>query len=420
MNPLSQSSNYYLPAFFFMYIDTSEDLSLLENISYESKKTLYHEYTHFLQDITSVFGLARISQTVRQVSLMTNNIINSGSKSFAIPVSISNSATLSNNFLLFNLYDGDFEIPKDLERILSYRKEENGKIFGFEKEPIVIVSYIDEFDIDRSFNMGSICLLESMAYSIEKYLFDDTTLANFPYRTVEMFLDTIYPVLSTDLRYIIALCDISLGSFNPAKTFVEVVEKMKDENFIPNNVEEIYSYLSTCEVIYKNKKIDYYDLYYELYDETKSDLSGYFTTTEVAVLRDWTIDLLKSGFNLKKEHWVKKVLSLTKPEAIGYYKYLMSKTGLPLFSNNKDYTYCSNNSDEFFKKASLLRAIIEVHQLLNGYHKNCNMKTLCKQYPGGDITDKNCDRPWLRSNYLELCPFAQLWKMWGLQNFQPK
>lgn len=44
---------YYVPAFFEMHIDTESEDMIINQMPIEDATVLFHEYIHFLQDISS-------------------------------------------------------------------------------------------------------------------------------------------------------------------------------------------------------------------------------------------------------------------------------------------------------------------------------------------------------------------------------
>ena len=57
----------YLPAFFFIKINTNESLIEIEKCKDRVKATYFHEYIHYLQDLFTLFGLRNINHIVNVV-----------------------------------------------------------------------------------------------------------------------------------------------------------------------------------------------------------------------------------------------------------------------------------------------------------------------------------------------------------------
>jgi hypothetical protein len=65
-----------------------------------------------------------------------------------------------------------------------------------------------------------------------------------------------------------------------------------------------------------------------------------------------------------------------------------------------------------------LKAIHEINQILYFGQHGCGMQDFCRNQKT-DITSSLCDEPWKRAKEDPLCPFGQIWKMWGLCEKSP-
>ena len=78
---------------------------------------------------------------------------------------------------------------------------------------------------------------------------------------------------------------------------------------------------------------------------------------------------------------------------------------------------------EYFSAIFCLRNVF-----LNGKRGKCLLKAFCMQsekITGELLVDEYCDQPWFKYpislvNKKNLCPFAVIWKHWGLNNQYPK
>jgi len=49
---------YYLPSFFFIKLNTKEGIEDLNHVNSSTLSTFFHEYTHFIQDFATIWGIA--------------------------------------------------------------------------------------------------------------------------------------------------------------------------------------------------------------------------------------------------------------------------------------------------------------------------------------------------------------------------
>ena len=100
---------------------------------------------------------------------------------------------------------------------------------------------------------------------------------------------------------------------------------------------------------------------------------------------------------------------------------MISEIGTPLMANINDRYYCLHPQTDSVSQASLYKAINEIHNVLFGYQTGCQLKNFCQGLPEGDPTSHLCDNePWMNVYKTQLCAFAQVWKMWGLDSKLPE
>lgn len=59
------NDNFYQPSFFTIYLNSSKKYS--DIFGSEDERHLFHEYTHFLEDISTTFGLACFSHVLNNI-----------------------------------------------------------------------------------------------------------------------------------------------------------------------------------------------------------------------------------------------------------------------------------------------------------------------------------------------------------------
>ncbi|MBD9093386.1 MAG: hypothetical protein EGQ20_12785 [Bacteroides oleiciplenus] len=77
----------------------------------------------------------------------------------------------------------------------------------------------------------------------EKELYD------IPYHAAKKVAEHIYKEFAEDDLRVLALCDISLNSSNPGDVFVSLLEKWRNEFFLPDNPRELYNYLYKQKIV---------------------------------------------------------------------------------------------------------------------------------------------------------------------------
>lgn len=418
----SKLLGFYLPSFFFLNIETDESLIDLDALTPQSKSTLYHEYVHFLQDITTLFGLGNIAQIVDVQKAINREIIGTTDQSYLVPVVIDNTEPAGINVDLFSLYSGDYDLDIiGIDRIERVFLEPNNLIPGFENVPSVIVEYVDLFGKKEYFNFGAICVMEGMAYLIEDSMFDDVTPTYFPYQVVKKICQFLYSPLSTDNVHIILLCDIALNSSHPGKFLFDFLQEMKVANFIPSKYIDLYDRLENYKFTDINQQsYSIYDIYKIKAKEAKQHLKDYFTIPLFDEVRNWIEQIIDLGTDFRIKNigfWIDVLNYPTKEQRRNAFIMFTQVFGFPLMTNSRSNYYFMHPNIKT-EKIICFKAIHEINQILRFGQKGCGMKEFCSR--PNDITSTLCDNePWKRAELDQLCPLGQVWKMWGLNGKAP-
>jgi len=412
---------YYLPSFFYIEIETDHPFDDLNTLTDEDKSTLFHEYTHFLQDITTTFGLTNIINTVNVQKAINEEILKEEHNTeFYVPVSIENYKDTDVYDKLHDMFYGDFESEfSNYSIIEKIEFVENEIIEEHEDKQYVKVSF-STFEKKSSFIFGGVQIMENMAFLVERNLFDHVNPPVYPYRIVEKVIEYIYPELLVNDIIIITICDYSLMTPDPGKFLVEFINKLKELKI--NDIDNIYEVLKTYTFKSKNsEELSVFQLYEERYILALNSIKEYFTIEHFESIKKWLDSIFKdlSTFKLENFNFWKDILSLdTKESRRSEFTKMTQKFGFPLISNGKGKVVFSHPK-HYPDNLLALKAINEVSKVLNGSLEPCGMKVCCKNSLT-DITNNKCDTPWLRGSEDPLCPFGQIIKMWGISTKLPK
>lgn len=402
----------YTPTFFFMEIETEESLEDIELMSEESQATFTHEYIHFLQDLFTIYGLANIIHIVdlaRERSLVIHSDLKN--KTFTIPCNLIEGSIASINSKLFHLYKGTINIGRD-----------NGDVFDIEIEMLKIEKVDEEkkkiilklqdinFGDEYTFEFGSYCILESMAYIIEKELFPTIPEQEFfPYKIVEALSHHIFEQ-KIPSEALVAICEISLDSFHPGEKFVSFSKKMKEENIIPEKMEDVFKFSKSYKILFQNKEYTSEELFLELLDGSKKSLINYYTSDYFNPMKEWLLALFEKIEEHKtgRKFSFAKLIRLKESKTESIYK-LFTELGMPLMSNSNHMYWSTAN-----EQAISLNAIHEVFKVLSFGHTFCGMRDYCSTFSENTVDDLCSSAPWGKVKQDKLCPFAAIWKMWKL------
>ncbi|WMX13217.1 hypothetical protein [Aureispira sp. CCB-E] len=400
----------YTPSFFMLHVGTKEPLDDLNKLSEEAQATFVHEFIHFLQDLFTTYGLINIIHTVDVVREISVEIFGNKNDSFSIPCSIPPKSIAWTNSELFRLYSGSQDVERNSGAVFAIEINELEIPENDTNIEIILKLQDLEFDDEYDIKFGSFCILEGMAYLIEKELFPSTPKPDFfPYKIVESVAEHIFKEKIVT-EALIAICEVSLDLFNPSERFVDLCKKMMKSEIIPKTSDEVFEFAKQYRILFNRIEYNNQELYLELFEDSKKSIINYYTSDEFIPMKEWLDSLFekvrvyreKNNFSFAnlvkwKKHPMEKIISL------------FDDLGIPLMTNDENLYWSTAH-----EQAISLNAISEVYKVLLKGHTHCEMKEYCKNFT--DIkTDEFCDnRPWERVTHDELCPFATIWKMWHL------
>lgn len=203
------------------YLDLSictTDETDISKFGQEDLRTFLHEYIHFLQDISSYYGVYRAGIEMQQIAFafhrhdeLTKSII--GDK-YPIPDKFKKAFQEKNDTI------GDWHCD---DCVLPYSFEYVKSIDDYCVNIEVKDTFLDT-DIVRRF--GSYYILEGMASAIENEVYGRIDQLYFPYDVAMDFAQkTLCRSLST--REFVLICDYSLQSIQPGRAFHDALLKIR-------------------------------------------------------------------------------------------------------------------------------------------------------------------------------------------------
>jgi hypothetical protein len=297
-----------------------------------------------------------------------------------------------------------------------------------------VLKFNDQLDFEQKMSFGSLAISEGMAWEIERYIYGDILgeASLYPYHSVRLLLNELFPELLNDPLIIISICDVSLLDINPGRLFLEIVQKLRNTcktEFIPEN---IYSLLNDYQ-FNVNGATDFFELL-DVFGKSAIDaINDYFTTDSFKDTPKWIEHNISEAIKLRKENPL-FIIDLCKGGKIANnlaYNEVFNKIGSPFVTNRQDEAFFSsvlNHNYEIFPE--YLMAINQFYKMFyskQNKSNSCQLKGWCKQscHNQGisDFTDDRCNEsPWLRALDPDpnFCTYGRMWKTWGLSNISPE
>lgn len=427
---------YYRPSFFRIKIDLPVDLSNLMGLTDATLSLYLHEYVHFIQDISTIYGLMNISTITFYIHDVAHNITKQD-KEFEVPIDLKSTSNGYGykNFQLRPHYIGASNHPKrSLINLLTYNRNwiEIEIEEGIQNLEIVQLEFKDLCsDQVFSIDLGGNLICECMAYLAEQHIYGEihqshniTVADEYPYMVAFQLAQKIYPEFAKNRILIIAACDASLMTYHPGLSFVRLLEHLKEIDFLSHatGFRDLYDIANN---LLKGGHVDFATLLETVRKQIKSNFNADILNGN----NEW-IDLI---FDRIKEYrsnvpeFITDILVFGDLKSNDFFGIFHSSLGSPLIVNDIDeaniYTPKGFVPNENFHPG-LFWAINQMLRVFsNSNPVPCELKQFCIQSkttnPDVEV-DERCDSaPWSRATDKHLCPFGMMWRHWGLTDKIP-
>lgn len=423
---LKTDLGYYTPAFFHINVETN---SSFEKFSDEDFSVFFHEYIHFIQDVTTIYGLNNMYVYSEYIRYATNKVYLSTEKEFEIPIlpTTDNESNIYLNKKICNLTNGDDKEIKKIKRICNIETIlESTDVIDSPVDSIesVLVTLQDDFDIEYILIFGAMSIMESMAYLLEQMICPGYRKSpDFPYSFAEIIVDKIYPEFGKERLNTLALCDLCMMYSNPGIIFIQFLHEMSSRKWIPNYPEEIYDELLKRKVsLNGHGEISLEQNFNILSGNVNTQIKDYFKDPEIFQdIRNWVDQLMNTAreIRFKNRYFILDIARGGDVQKNLAFEKIYKQLGTPLISNKSgECTLLYPNKPDGVE-IGYFSAIGEIISLFENANCECSLYAICAKY--GNKIDSRCKTaPWKHSQDEFLCPFSLLWNHWRLKEFIPK
>ena len=424
MNKLKETElGFYIPSFFRMKISTSNSLgNQLNFVNEKDESTFLHEYIHFIQDVTTTFGFANINRISNYLRYVNNYILKNSIQTCPVPIIPDQSldSITYTNMELFELYYGNGE--EDKAQFISHNLSKTFVPGLGQDVNYVVVDYKKTDGITSTFKFGAICILESMAYLIEKHIYPNCPVSpDIPYNVAHKLVDLIYPDLLANPLNILALCDASLATFHPGEFFYTNLIRMQEEQKVFNDPRDVYDYVFDGMVFNFNGITEISGLLQKFSDDADESLTAYFNDKYIDETKKWLSNLIFEGTQYRHQnpHFIIDLAEGGSITTNKSFREIFTLFGSPIITNdrNEHIIYPQKNINTDFNP-TLVWALEQIFNLFIYGEKSCDMVNVCEK--ANIKTDIRCSaKPWDRLKTRDSCQFCLLLHHWGLSNFEP-
>lgn len=425
-NDLDKILGFYEPGVLHLRINTDEnifDLNSLISINPELFSTFLHEYIHFLQNITTTFGLFQTSFYINYIKDLNKTVLKLDSNLFETPVKLNDDFYSNTNLQLLNLYNGDNN-PIDyikydyyIEEPIEFIDNEDNKFYPLKYK----VFYYNKKGKSLNFHFGATCIKEYVAHAIQSDYQHNVSHPDVPYLVAELIVQKEYPAIGSSKRIMIALCDISLMAYDPARQFFAILKELKNSNYVPKNENDLIVFVKKqLKFVNKNGTTSQNELFEATQKQVISHLNDALKSKIFAKDLAWLIHILKNAYEIRIDdpNFMNKFIE--EPTKLSlYFLDLFKKLGSPFYSNiNFESGYVPPRDTVFASQPYMLLVFKQILNVYNGGLK-CKLYDFCLK-SNEEIVNNHCiSAPWKRTKLDGKCPFIQFWITWGLENKSP-
>ncbi len=420
MITLNQTLGYYNPAFFKLYIRTLNQITL-NNLSPSEMTTFIHEYTHFLQDFTTIKGLQNIYNTFEWLSLYVNDTYDT--RKLKIPYH-STHPVLNINQEISNITWGrsvNLHGINKLSNITITKVSISPDILSRYPQLSTFRTVIADAELNNgrtvTIEIGTLAVMESMAHLSESLMgLTPTASPHYPYHTVRLMADALCGALHLSDEILFAVCDIALQCTIPGVGVCEMLQGFTDGAYpVPNDGYDVYAVFGRA------------------FDEwSNQDAKGI-----VNLAKKHLLELVHAPAGLRYQAWVENMIEKAVMWRTSHPSFLLDAfrwqdkyvpivnlVGTPLMVNAvEDYSKVPANLPGVFPVAMDVEFYTSVSYIMNLYQlgdRKCPMQQWCIN--SGINVDINCtiDPPSRAdiSQYPSLCPVGVLWRGWNLSRWK--
>lgn len=446
-----KDNHSYYPSFLYMDIITTDYLDAITFIPMDERTeaAFLHEYIHYLQDITTISGLAKIETIVDQIKWA----VHSGGK-LRLPLKPENTFlfNMKPNFFSKKLSSGQMcyringeSVYPTISKIVKLELKEVScpMPYGTQKKipALTLLKFQDADGKDYEFELGEGAISESMAYLIENEIYPGVlpTKDGVPYRVVDKIVEFCCNNVKLDSLSIIALCDVCLMHPFPGVAFFYMIEILQSKQGFLSPAHIYLIGLGGELLQYCGYKSSWVGDFESIHQQAVSQVSDYFIHPYWNKMSVATLSSLAGGYKLRMEK-IPFFLDIASQGPI--WKNMAFKRALSLCgcmgiktSNNLLYSWApapvnSQNIDpDWFVCLRQLYNILFTNIAIKEVRGNkfvgykCELKKWCSdsfvKKGESDITatSMNCiECPWMNNTpeLMAQCSFGRLWTAYKL------
>lgn len=325
----------YVSNYLYIKLNTSKDPENYFNDPVLTK-TIIHEYIHFIQNISTIYGMLGIINVCSKIQDFYNvdypikfpfvskqqDII-----FWTDCLDITENAIESNPTIPFFINSAEIKIDPDGFELIK------------DGSSIILYPYYVEISYQnqkQNYEFGAQAIKEAMTTVFEEALMPSSNqkrVWTLPYDLVEIIFKFNYPLLLKP-EYIYAFCDACLMSRNPPEIFKYMLDTMIQTQFVPNSSLDIYIFFRSHFLNNYNYIADWG----EIFSLTLNKVNDIINIKEIDFVADWILNLITHYNTLRKKtpDFFSELIKFKTPnDRLSLFYHYLNKDTSPLIFNNK-------------------------------------------------------------------------------------
>lgn len=425
----SMENGRYLTSFLEIFVDTDQPLSNIALLNYADQGIYYHEYLHYIQDVTTCSGLSKIWRAFDCLRQLISSIQPDAITDVSVPMNCPTAVEQMRHLDFLDALRGSGQIAEltmeeaDTYHIIEVLEEHNPTIHEYYTNSSataikLMLQDANPMTREKRFTFGEAAVSETMAYLVEKKFFPHLQhLPRYPYKVAADLVHHLYPELEASDEVIFAICDASLLYNMPGWAFVKIVQKMAKMGYVPANGRDVI------------------DFSYDFYDRIQWDHIGYSQESDKSIQHitdalyghefyTATKELLQASIERgrlireQNPYFLVDIFNSDIALSSEFYK-SFNFLGGPLSINNNGARWVrvplrlerlQENADP-----AHFRVAWQLSKFFLEGKRSCSLIRTCRASHNHEIDDRCEYHPWKRATDEKGCPYAAAWALYGLK-----
>lgn len=201
----------------------------------EQLGVFFHEYIHYLQNISTPWGLYMSMVQYKTIS-ETYAHIQSADRTIELPLKVT-TPSLERQWTIINIGQGHYPFNIDydqtcqiIDRTKQIKIHRTGETIGEKTYPKISLEITFVDGTVRNIDLGALIINESMAAMYQMMIDPNASHEKYdlPYNLIQIFCEQHYPNIAHDRKKLIAICYTSLFSLSPAQVLLEQLENASE------------------------------------------------------------------------------------------------------------------------------------------------------------------------------------------------